>query len=78
MNSYGLNSHIVAGVRRSIHRGATMEALNAGIGGHTIDANNGWRKVEVASGKFLRYSMHQRYTQLFQNLKHQLMFSLGV
>jgi hypothetical protein len=34
------------GVRRSMRRGATTEALNAGIDG--IDANNGWRKVEAA------------------------------
>jgi hypothetical protein len=31
-----------------MHRGATTEALNSGIDGPTIDANNGWRKVEVA------------------------------
>jgi hypothetical protein len=30
------------GVRRSMRRGATTEALNAGIDGPTIDANNGW------------------------------------
>jgi hypothetical protein len=29
------------GVRRSMRRGATTEALNAGIDGPTIDANNG-------------------------------------
>jgi hypothetical protein len=66
------------GVRRSMRRGATTEALNAGIDGPTIDANNGWRKVEAAKGKMPRYSMRQRYTQVFQDLKHQLMFSLGI
>jgi hypothetical protein len=65
-------------VRRSMRRGATTEALNAGIDGPTIDANNDWRKVEAAKGKMPRYSMHQRYTQVFQDLKHQLMFSLGI
>jgi hypothetical protein len=39
------------GVRRSMRRGATTEALNAGIDGPTIDANNGWRKVEGGSGE---------------------------
>jgi hypothetical protein len=30
---------------------ANTEALKAGIDGPTIDANNGWRKVESAKGK---------------------------
>jgi hypothetical protein len=29
----------------------TTEALNTGIDGPTINANNGWRKVEAAKGK---------------------------
>jgi hypothetical protein len=33
------------GVRRSMRRGATMEDLNAEIGGPTIDAKNDWKKV---------------------------------
>jgi hypothetical protein len=44
------------GVRRSMRRGATTEALNAGIDGPTIDDNNGWRKVEAAKGKMPRFS----------------------
>jgi hypothetical protein len=66
------------GVSRSIRRGATTEALNAGIDGPTIDANNGWRKVEAVKGKMPRFSMQQRYTQVFQYLRHQLRFSLGI
>jgi hypothetical protein len=66
------------GVRRSMRGGATTEALNAGIDGPTIDADNGWRQVEAAKGKMPIYSMRQRYTQVFQDLKHQLMFSLGI
>jgi hypothetical protein len=65
------------GVRRSMRRGATMEALNAGIDGPTIDANNGWRKVEAEKGKMPQFSMLQRYTQVFQDLRHRLRFSLG-
>jgi hypothetical protein len=61
-----------------MRRGATTEALNAGITGPTVDDNSGWRNVKVAKGKMTRYSMHQRYIQVFQDLKHQLMFSLGV
>jgi hypothetical protein len=66
------------GVRRSMRRGATTAALNAGLDGPTIDANNGWRKVEAAKGKMPRYSMRQRYTQVLQDLRHRLMFSLGI
>jgi hypothetical protein len=66
------------GVRRSMRRGTTTEALNAGIDGPTIDANTGWRKVEAVKEKMPRFSMRQRYTQVFQDLRHQLRFSLGV
>jgi hypothetical protein len=37
-----------------------MEALNAGIDGPTIGANNGWRKVEAAKEKMPRNAMRQR------------------
>jgi hypothetical protein len=53
-----------------MRRGATTEALNAGIGGPTIANNNGWRKVEAAKGGMPRCLMCQRYTQVFQDLKH--------
>jgi hypothetical protein len=66
------------GVRRSMRRGATTEAPNAGIDGATIDANNGWRNVEAAKGKMPRYSMRQRYKQVVHDLIHQLKFSLGI
>jgi hypothetical protein len=65
------------GVRRSMRRGATMEALNTDMDGPSIDANNGWRKVEAVKGEMPRYLIRQRYTQFFQDLKHPLMFSLG-
>jgi hypothetical protein len=65
-------------LRRSIRRGATTEALNAGIDGPTIDANNGWRKLEATKGNMPRFSMRQRYNQVFQDLRHQLKFSLGI
>jgi hypothetical protein len=66
------------GVRRSMRRGATTEALNAGIDRSTIDANNVRRKVESAKGKMSRFSMRQRYTRIFQDLKNKLKFSLGI
>jgi hypothetical protein len=43
------------GVRRSMRRGATTKAMNAGSDGPTIDANNGWRKEEAAKGTMSRY-----------------------
>jgi hypothetical protein len=61
-----------------MRRGVTMEALSAGIETPTTNANNGWRKVEADKGKMPRYSMRQRYTQVFQDSKHQLMFSLVI
>jgi hypothetical protein len=66
------------GVGRSIWRGVATEALKVGIFWPTIDANNGWRKVESAKGKMPQFSMRRRYTQIFQYLKHQLKFSLGI
>jgi hypothetical protein len=39
------------GIRRSMRRGAKMKALNAGIDGPTIAANNGWWKVEEVKGE---------------------------
>jgi hypothetical protein len=66
------------GVRRSMRRGATTEALNTGIDGPTIDTNNGWQKVKAAKGKMPRFSMRQRYTQFYQDWRHQLRFSLRI
>jgi hypothetical protein len=64
--------------QRGDHRGTTTKALNAGIDDLAIDTNIGWRKVEAKKGKMSRYSMRQRYIQVFQDLKHQLMFSYGI
>jgi hypothetical protein len=65
------------GVRRLMRRGATTGALNTGIDGHTVDANNGGRTLESAKGKIPRSSMRQHYTQIFQDLQHQLQFFWG-
>jgi hypothetical protein len=66
------------GVCRSMRPVATTEALNSGIDGPTINAKNGQQKIESSKGKMPRFSMRQRYTQIFQDLKHQLKFSLGI
>jgi hypothetical protein len=66
------------GVQRSMWRGATTEALNAGIDRPTIEADNGWRKIESGKGNMPCFSMRQQYTRIFQDLKHQLKFSFGI
>jgi hypothetical protein len=66
------------GVRIYMRRGATTKAINAGIHGATIDANNGWIKVEADKGKIPRCSMRQRYTQVVHDLIHQFKLSLGI
>jgi hypothetical protein len=68
----------VVGCRRSMRRGATAEALNMEVVASWIDANNGWRKFERAKGKMPSMSMWQLYTEMLQNLKHELKFSLAI
>jgi hypothetical protein len=53
------------GVRRSMWRGATTEALSTGVEGPTIDTKNGWRKLESEKWMMRRFSMRQRYTPIF-------------
>jgi hypothetical protein len=43
-----------------------------------IDTNNGWRKFERAKGKMPSMSMQKLYTEMLQNLKHELKFSLAI
>jgi hypothetical protein len=64
----------VVGCRRSMRREATTEALNMDVDASWIDANNGWRKVERAKGKMPSMSMRQIYTEMLQNLNHELKF----
>jgi hypothetical protein len=68
----------VVGCRRSMRRWATTEALNMEIDASWIDDNNDWRKVEQAKGKMPSMSMRQLYTEMLQNLKHELKFSLAI
>jgi hypothetical protein len=68
----------VVGCRRSMRRGATTEALNMEVDTSWIDANNGWRTFERAKGKMPSMSMRQLYTDMLQNLKRTLKFSLAI
>jgi hypothetical protein len=66
------------GCRRSTRKGATTEAFNMEVDASWIDANKGWRKVERAESKMPSMSMRQLYTEMLQNLKHELNFSLAI
>jgi hypothetical protein len=66
------------GVSRSFRRGATTQALIAGLTEATIDANNRWRKVERAKGKMQSQSIRDRYVEVLKALRQQLKFSEGI
>jgi hypothetical protein len=68
----------VVGCQLSTRWGATTEALNMEVDASWIDANNGWRKFERAKGKMPSMWMRQLYTEMLQNLKHELKFSLAI
>jgi hypothetical protein len=68
----------VVGCRRSMRRGAKTEALNMEVDASWIDANNGWRKCEREKGKMPSVEMRQLYTEMLQNLKHELKLSLVI
>lgn len=55
-NAYGLS--------RSLRRGSTSEATNAGVSQPTIDLNNRWRKFERSKGRMPTMSMAQHYTEV--------------
>jgi hypothetical protein len=61
-----------------MRRGATTEALNMEVIFSWVDANNGWRKFECAKGKVLSMSTRQLYTDMLQNLRHELKLSLEI
>jgi hypothetical protein len=69
----------VVGCRRSMKRRETTEALNMEVKASWIDANNGWRKFEREKGKMPpSMAMRQLYTEMLQNLKDELNFSLAI
>ncbi len=63
------------GVFRSFRRGATSEAVNAGVPPDVIEANNRWRKVNQAGASQPMLSMNDHYTDIRLTLKHRFKFS---
>ncbi len=63
------------GVFRSFHRGATSEAINAGVPPDVIDANNRWRKINQAGASHPALGMREHYTDVRLTLNHRLTFS---
>jgi hypothetical protein len=61
-----------------MRREATTEALNMEVDTSWIDANNGWQKFERAKGMMPSMAMQQLYTEMLQNLKHELKFSVAI
>ena len=51
-------------LRRSLRRGSTTEATNAGVDPKIIDLNNRWRKFEESKGRRPTMSMAQHYTEI--------------
>jgi hypothetical protein len=63
------------GVHRSFRRGATSEAVNAGVPPDVIDSNNRWRQVHQAGASKPSMTMRQHYTDVRLILNHLLKFS---
>jgi hypothetical protein len=63
------------GISRSFWRGATSEAVNAGVPPDVIDANNRWCRVHQAGAKAPSMTMREHYTDGRLTLIHQLHFS---
>jgi hypothetical protein len=63
------------GVFRSFRRGATSEAVNEGVSGDAIDANNRWRRMNQAGASRPTLTMREHYTDIRLTLKNRLQFS---
>ena len=62
-------------VYRSLRRGATAEAQNAGVPKADIEANNWWRKRERARGLTPGMSMMERYSEAKASIPTLVMFA---
>jgi hypothetical protein len=60
----GVNVVEVYSLRRSLRRGSTTRATNAGVPKETIEMNNRWRKLEAARGRRQGMSMMSHYTEI--------------
>jgi hypothetical protein len=66
------------GVSCSFRRGATTQALIAGLMEAIIDAHNRWRKVERVKGDIQSQSIRDRYVEILKALRQQLKFLEGI
>jgi hypothetical protein len=64
--------------QRSFRRGATTQALIAGLMEAIIDANNRCRKVERTKGKMQSQSIPDQYVEIMKALRQQLKFPEGI
>jgi hypothetical protein len=63
------------GVSRSFRRGATSEAVNAGVPPDVIDANIHWQKINQAGAGRPVMTMREHCTDIRLTLPHSLRFS---
>jgi hypothetical protein len=64
--------------QRSFRRGATTQALIAGLTEAIIDANNRCRKVERTKEKMQLQSIPDQYVEIMKALRQQLKFPEGI
>ena len=61
--------------RRSVRRGSTTHALNRGVPGEVVDANNRWRKAERAGNRDPSLPMLQMYTDAVASVELNIRYS---
>jgi hypothetical protein len=61
--------------RRSVRRGSTTHALNRGVPGEVVDANNRWRKAERAGNRDPSLPMLQMYTDAVASVDLNIRYS---
>ena len=65
-------------LKRSLRRGATVEAQYVHIPTNMIEANNRWRKVARAKGMTPGMSMMERYTDAKASVPTLIIFSFSI
>lgn len=65
----------VYSIYRSLRRGSTARATEAGVSATAIDLHNRWRSIEAGRGQRSRKSMRDYYTDLKLTIKSRLSYS---
>jgi hypothetical protein len=65
-------------VRRSLHRGSTMEASNRGIPKEVVEANQRWSKHQRSRGVLPTMGMMERYSDARANVGYLVKYSMGL